>query len=125
MAWYLSLTPPPATPPGWVFAPAWAVLYVLMGVAAWRAWCRSERPGPTRLWGWQLLVNALWTPAFFGLHSPTLGLVVILPLLALVLLTIRSFRQVDRPAALLMAPYALWLVFATYLNAGFWWLNAI
>ena len=78
---------------------------------------------PLRLWGWQLLANALWTPAFFGLHSPAAGLAVILVLLGLVLLTLRDFARVNVPAAVLFAPYALWVTYAAYLNIGFWWLN--
>jgi tryptophan-rich sensory protein len=76
-----------------------------------------------RLWGWQLLANALWTPAFFGLHSPALGLAVILVLLSLIGRTIAAFAWHDRVAAGLLVPYALWSCYATYLNAGFLWLN--
>ncbi len=123
LAWYLSLERPPLVPPDWVFAPVWAVLYVLLGVAAWLVWCRSDRLRPLRLWGWQLLLNGLWTPAFFGLHSPPLALVVMLALLGLLALVARAFRAVDRRAALLLVPYGLWLAVATYLNLGFWWLN--
>lgn len=121
--WYLTLRPPPLTPPGVVFGPVWTVLYVLMGVAAWRVWRTKGHAAALRLWGWQLAANALWTPAFFGLRSPTLGLVVILGLLALIVLTIRAFRAHDRWAAAMLLPYLAWVCFATYLNAGFWWLN--
>jgi tryptophan-rich sensory protein len=124
-AWYLSLNPPPLTPPPLVFAPVWTALYVLMGVAAWLVWRATLARAPLRLWGWQLLLNALWTPAFFTLHSPALAMLVIASLLALVLLTARAFARVDRLAMWLLAPYTLWLGFAAYLNAGFWWCNAI
>jgi tryptophan-rich sensory protein len=123
--WYLSLIAPPLTPPDDVFPAVWGALYVMMGVAAWLVWRAVERPGPLRLWGWQLLVNALWAPAFFTLRSPGLALLVMLPLLALVLLTVRAFRGVDRAAMWLMLPYLTWLAFATYLNAGFWWCNPV
>jgi benzodiazapine receptor len=122
-SWYLSLTSPPGTPPSWVFGPVWGFLYVLMGVAAWLVWRRSGASRPIRLWGWQLLLNALWTPAFFGLHSPILGIAVIVPLLIVLALTMQAFARISRPAAWLMAPYLVWTAYATYLNAGFWWLN--
>ncbi len=121
--WYLSLAAPPGRPPNWVFAPVWSLLYVLIGVSGWLLWRRVGTRPPLRLWGWQLLVNALWAPAFFGLRSPAAGLVVLLPLLALIGLTILAAGRVDRRAAVLLLPYAVWTCYATYLNIGFWWLN--
>ena len=124
--WYPSLVAPPGRPPNWLFAPVWTALYVAIGVAAWRVW-RQPLPNrrALRRWGWQLLFNAAWTPAFFGLHSPALGLAVILPLLVLIALTIRSFVHLDRIAGWLLLPYLAWTTYATYLNLGFWWLNRV
>lgn len=126
--WYAALARPPGTPPNWVFAPVWTVLYVMMGTAAWLVWRRiawaASLRRPLRLWGWQLLLNALWTPAFFGLRNLALALAVIVVLLALLLATTRAFARVDRSAALLMLPYMAWVCYAVYLTAGFWWLNA-
>jgi len=121
--WYLSLNQPPGTPPNWVFGVAWSAIYVLIGVAAWLVWRRIGAAWALRLWGWQLLFNALWTPAFFGAHSTALGLIVTLPTLVLVLATTRAFLRISRLAGGMMVPYAAWTVYATYLNAGFWWLN--
>ena len=121
--WYLTLTRPPGVPPNWAFPVVWTALYVLMGIAAWLAWRQLSHRRALRLWGWQLLANALWTPAFFGLHSPVLGIVVLAVLLPLIGLTIRAFIPLDRLAAGLMLPYLLWSLYATYLNAGFLWLN--
>jgi benzodiazapine receptor len=121
--WYLSLIRPPGTPPDWLFGPVWTVLYAMIGLAGWLVWRRTTTAWPLRLWGWQLAANALWTPAFFALHSPPLALAVCLVLLALIVLTIRSFARLRRSAAWLMAPYLAWTCYATYLTAGFWWLN--
>jgi len=121
--WYLTLNRPPGVPPNWVFPVVWTTLYVLMGVAAWLAWRQPGHARPLRLWGWQLLANAVWSPVFFGLQSPTLGLVVLAVLLPLIGLTIRAFALLDRRAAALMLPYLLWSLYATYLNVGFRWLN--
>ena len=124
-AWYMSLSPPPATPPNAVFAPVWTLLYAMMAVAAWLVWRHPDghRRGALALWGWQLLLNAAWAPLFFGLHLILPALGVILALLVLVALTVAKFLRVDRAAALLMLPYLAWVGFAGYLNAGFWWLN--
>ncbi|MDR3537329.1 MAG: tryptophan-rich sensory protein [Acetobacteraceae bacterium] len=123
--WYGALHQPPGTPPNWLFGPVWTALYVTIGISGWLVW---RRRGPARellLWGWQLAVNALWAPAFFGLHNLALGLAVLAVLLVLVGLTIVRFARVQRLAAWLMLPYFGWCCFAAYLNAGFWWLNAI
>ena len=124
-SWYPSLTRPPGTPPNWVFAPVWTALYVMIGVAGWLVWRRSGAARPLRLWGWQLAANALWTPAFFGLHNPPLALAVMLVLLVLVGLTMRSFARLHRVRGLADAAVSRWTIFAAYLNAGFWWLNPI
>jgi tryptophan-rich sensory protein len=75
------------------------------------------------MWGWQLLANALWVPAFFGLHRPGLAIFVMAAMLILTGLTIRAFLPVRRLAAWLLLPYATWCVYAAYLNMGFWLLN--
>jgi translocator protein len=121
--WYDRLHAPPGTPPNWVFAPVWAALYLMIGTAAWLVWRRLGAGRPLRLWGWQLAANALWAPAFFGLHSPTLAMGVMVLLLFLIVLTIRAFRRVRRLAAALMLPYGGWCLYAAYLNAGFLLLN--
>ena len=121
--WYETLRAPPGTPPNWVFAPVWTTLYVMIGVAGWLVWKRLGAARPLRLWGWQLAANAIWAPAFFGLHSPPLAMGVMVLLLTLTALTIRSFRRVQRYAAMLLVPYGLWCLYAAYLNAGFVLLN--
>ena len=123
--WYFSLLRPPGTPPGWVFAPVWTTLYLLMGTAAWLVWRRGgpAAPGALRFWGWQLLANAAWSPVFFVLHSPAAALAIILLLLGLIVLTLREFMRIQPWAGALLLPYLAWVCYATYLNAGFWWLN--
>jgi translocator protein len=121
--WYLSLTAPIGMPPNWLFGFLWTAVHVMMAVAAWLVWRRSTATRPLRLWGWQLAANALWTPAFFTMHSPPLGLAVILILLVLIVVTAQSFRRVQRTAAWLLAPYFSWTGYLGYLTAGFWWLN--
>ena len=125
--WYPTLVKPSFTPPNWIFAPVWALLYVLMGVAAGVVWSK----GFYHLWvktalyhfGFQLLLNALWSIVFFGLKNPLAALFVILTLLVLIVLTIKWFLVVSRKAALLMIPYLAWVAFASALNFEIWRLN--
>ena len=125
--WYGTLVRPPGNPPNWVFPPVWTVLHVMIGTSAWLVWWKApqgrRQTAALQLWGWQLLLNATWSPAFFGLHSPAAGLLVIVPLLVLIGLTIASFARLQRLAALMLLPYLAWTCYATYLNIGFWWLN--
>lgn len=88
-------------------------------------WRNSAATRPLRLWGWLLATNVLWAPALFAMHSPLLALAVNLVLLVQIGCTARSFGWVWRPAAWLLAPYAIWTGYVTYLTAGFWWLNQI
>jgi tryptophan-rich sensory protein len=71
----------------------------------------------------QLIVNVLWSGAFFGLRSPLAGIIVIAALWALILLTIIKFWPISRAAALLLVPYILWVSFAAFLNFTIWRLN--
>ncbi len=125
--WYDKLVKPPFTPPNWVFGPAWTFLYVLMGIALYRVLrLNAATPGRSRalaLFYAQLLLNAGWSFAFFAAQSAPLGLAVIVPMEVLIVLTIIAFSRLDRVAGLCLVPYALWVVFATYLNGGVWLLN--
>ena len=122
-SWYLSLTRPPGTPPNWLFAPVWTALYVMIAVAAWLAWQRPASRRALRMWGWLLLVTALWTPLFFTFHLIGAALAEAVLLVLLGVLTAWRFAHLSRPAAALMLPFVLWACYAVYLNAGFWWLN--
>ena len=125
--WYQELRRPGFAPPNWLFGPMWTLLYAMMAVAAWLAWRAPGKTGERRaamLWhAIQLLLNAGWSIAFFGLRSPGLGLVWIVVLLVAIAATMRAFCRLDCKAALLMLPYLLWVAFAAMLNAGFWILN--
>ncbi|QJQ96939.1 tryptophan-rich sensory protein [Halomonas sp. PA5] len=125
--WYAALEKPPLTPPNWLFPVAWTTLYLLMAVAAWRVTCLAPPGGRVHfLWPFvaQLVANGLWSILFFGLHWMLVGLIDLLVLLGLLVLTFRRFARVSPFAAWLLVPYLLWACFATYLNAGTWWLNA-
>ena len=123
-AWYAALTKPPFNPPDWIFAPVWSVLYVLVGIAGWRIWRIAPAGRAMKIWWLQLALNFLWSPVFFAAHLPGPALVVILALLAAIVAFIASAAATDRPAAWLFVPYALWVAFASLLNAAIWWLNA-
>lgn len=124
--WYEGLAKPPFNPPNWVFGPVWTTLYVLMAFAAFRIHRLASSPGRSRtlaLFYVQFALNAAWSWMFFAAHSPLLGLVNIVPQLALVIATVIAFYRADRLAGIVLAPLAFWVGFATLLNASVWWLN--
>lgn len=125
-SWYENLNAPPLNPPPAVFSPVWTVLYILMAIGLF-LWTRSpDRFLPKRSWKLiilHLLFNAAWTPLFFRLQSPGLALVDIVFLWGTLLLILSKFWRESRRAYWLWLPYFVWVSFATYLNAGFWWLN--
>ena len=126
-AWYATLAKPSFSPPNWVFAPVWTLLYILMGLAAAIVWQKGLENPKVRtalvIFLVQLILNMIWSVLFFGLRSPLFGLVDILFLWAMILVTMAQFSKVSIPAAALLIPYVLWVTFATGLNLGIFLLN--
>ena len=125
--WYASIHKPSFTPPGWLFGPVWTLLYVLMGIALYIVWRKGLAAKGVKIalavFLVQLVLNALWSFAFFGAESPLAGLVVIVALWAMIAAAIAAFAPVSRAAAALLMPYILWVSFATILNASIYFLN--
>jgi benzodiazapine receptor len=126
-SWYTYLQKPVFTPPNWLFAPVWFLLYTLMGIAVFLVWRKGLKQFQVResivIFAIQLLLNAGWSYAFFGLKSPGTGLIVIVPLWTAILLTIINFFRVSRLAAYLLIPYIIWVSFATVLTFSIYLMN--
>ena len=123
---YARLNQPSWAPPSWVFGPTWTLLYLLMAVAAWLVW----RSGPwmrTRpalvLYAVQLVLNAGWTPLFFGLGWRGIALLELSALLVVLTATVVLFWRRSAIAGALLTPYLVWSVFAWCLNFAVWQLN--
>jgi len=125
--WYATLTKPFFAPPNWIFGPVWTLLYFLMGVAFYLIWkqdWKKEKVKTARNYFFvQLALNFAWSPIFFGLRSPILGLIVIVAMWVFIVLTIKKFYPLSKWAAYLLIPYLLWVSFATLLNAAIAVLN--
>ncbi|KAI9872745.1 MAG: hypothetical protein M1830_001235, partial [Pleopsidium flavum] len=130
---YLALKQPPYRPPPQVFGPMWTILYGLMGYAAYRAWSTGmsslspttvelTKQGAT-LYTIQLGLNLIWMPLFFQLKRPIEATADIVLLTGVTGYLTYIWGQVDEVAAWAMAPYLVWLGFATYLSAGVGYLN--
>lgn len=125
--WYSTLNKPFFAPPNWIFGPAWALLYFLMGISFYLIWKQGlKKPkvkSAAKAFLAQLALNFLWSPLFFGLRSPALGLIDILAMWILIVITIRRFYPLSKPASYLLLPYLFWVTFAAALNAAIVILN--
>ena len=124
--WYKTLIKPHLTPPAWVFAPVWAMLYTLIFLSfslyAIKSYDNSKNWGYV-LFFTQLILNFCWSPIFFNLHNIGFALAIIITMDIIVFLNIIEFFKVSKTAGLLLIPYFIWIIFATYLNAEFFFLN--
>lgn len=148
--WYPTLTKPSLNPPNWIFGPVWTILYILMGVSlylvwrsgwkvvnpilvpkkkAWNRWSARfwtgdwQKQNVIAIFAVQLILNALWSYLFFGLHLPGLAFFEILALWFAIIYTIVNFYRISKLAAWLLVPYIVWVSFASYLNYSIWVLN--
>ena len=125
LAWYGALARPGYAPPAWLLPPVWTALYMLMAVAAWRAWkVTGLKTTAMALYGLQLAFTFVWTALFFGPHRMDLALVAVGLLALLRLFTVFLFWQKDRIAGLLFLPAFAWALFEAALVYGFRVLNA-
>jgi tryptophan-rich sensory protein len=95
-------------------------------VSGWLVWREAGFAGaklPLAIFALQLVLNAAWTPLFFGLHRPDLAFSEIMVLWASILATIVFFYPIHSGAALLLVPYLAWVSFAAALNFAVWRLN--
>ncbi|MBN2094473.1 MAG: tryptophan-rich sensory protein [Candidatus Aenigmarchaeota archaeon] len=125
--WYAGLSKPWFSPPNWVFAPVWLLLYTLMGLALYLIIKDGLKTLDAQrgfyAFGAQLGLNILWSILFFGLKSPPAAFICIMLLVVAIIVTTWEFWIIDRRAAYLMMPYLVWVLFATVLNFYIWQLN--
>ena len=125
---YLQLVRPEWAPPGWLFAPVWTALYLMMAIAAWLVWREHgfrRAGGALTLFVVQLAANAVWTWLFFVWHQGALAFTEILLLWLLIAGTIAAFWRLRVFAAVLLLPYLAWVSFASALTWATWQLNPV
>lgn len=123
--WYNSLTKPFLSPPNWVFTPVWTVLYVTIFISIV---LYIIKPAENKTLGYiyfvaQIILNLSWSPVFFMAQNIFAALIIVVLLDIFILLTILKFYSVSKAAGLILIPYFLWALFATYLNLGYLLLN--
>ena len=123
--WYQNLTKPPFSPPNTVFSIVWTFLYITIFLSLF---LYTIKIGGNKKAGYicyfiQLFLNFIWPFAFFGLKNIPLALIVVFLMDIFVFLTIYNFYFVSKISAILLIPYFLWILFASYLNFGYLVLN--
>ena len=126
--WYALINKPFFTPPNWVFAPVWTLLYIIIGFAAGRVWNKIDTDETNEKKAFlffliQLALNALWSYLFFGLRNPMLASFEIIILWLMIFETYTQFKKIDKISGYLLLPYLAWVSFAGILNAAIFWLN--
>jgi len=123
-SWYVGLTKPFFVPPNWLFGPVWTLLYAMLGYVGYKLW-QSNRNNKKikRLFLGQLVLNAVWSPVFFGGQEILLALVIIVMLWVLLLKLLITAYPNQRWVCWWLLPYFGWISFASLLNASLAWLN--
>lgn len=124
--WYDNLIKPFLTPPEWIFAPVWIVLYatLLVSLIIYAVTITKKRKiDGYILFVSQMIFNLLWSPVFFYLHKIGLALIIVVGMDIISFFMIKKFFSISRLAGLILIPYFIWILFATYLNFQFLVLN--
>ena len=125
---YNEIKSPPLSPPSILFPIVWTVLYILMGISAAIIYTKREDNYYEASYGLRaytisLFFNFLWSIVFFNFKWFGFAFFWLLGLLFFIIKTIVSYYKVNKLAAYLQIPYAIWVTFAGYLNFGIWMLN--
>jgi len=126
--WYPSIIKPSFTPPNWIFAPVWSILYIMMGIS-WGHVNKIRKSAKlftkqNIAFITQLLLNGAWSYIFFGLHEIGYAWLDLNLILISLTVTIYYFFKISKFAGWLLIPYLVWSIYANILNLTIWYLNA-
>ena len=125
---YKEVETPPLSPPSFLFPIVWTVLYILMGISAGMIYTNrkalpKQKESALLTYTASLVVNFFWSIIFFNMRAYFFAFIWLLLLLFLIISTILQYRKINKTASYLQIPYAVWVIFAGYLNFGIWFLN--
>lgn len=123
--WYLYLNKPFFSPPNWLFAPVWTILYTMIGVSFYLIWIKSNKKDlwPIKFFLFHLFLNSIWSIIFFGVKNLGLAFFEIVLMWLTIVYMIKIYFKINKWASYLLIPYLLWVSFATILNLSVWVLN--
>ena len=83
----------------------------------------SDKKSALSTYAASLIFNFAWSIIFFNLRAFLFAFLWLAVLLYLIVKTIIKYREINKIAAYLQIPYAVWVSFAGYLNFAIWVLN--
>lgn len=121
---YEGLIMPPLSPPNVVFPIVWGILYAMIGLSLYFIIATpvfspdkiAARKSAIWLWIAQMVFNLCWPLAFFTFKLYAFSFVWLCMLIAINMALIINCFKFSKPAAFLLIPYEIWLLFAAYLN---------
>ncbi len=120
---YEKIKTPSFAPPGFLFPIVWSILYILMGISSYMISKKENNKTALTVYFVQLGVNALWSLFFFRLNWFLFSALWLVLLLCLIIYMIYEFAKLNKTAAYLQIPYAIWVTFALVLNSAIYILN--
>ena len=125
---YRDVVTPPLSPPSFLFPLVWTILYILMGVSSLmiykaRSVSIKQRASALSTYASSLIINFAWSIIFFNFRAFFLAFVWLVLLFYLIIRTILEYKEIEKRAAYLQIPYAVWVAFAGYLSFSIWLLN--
>ena len=125
--WYAKLLKPKWAPPGYLFGPVWAVLYILIFSSYGKVLIMFIQNELTWLIAipfiLNLLFNLAFTPLQFGLRNNFLASIDILLILVTLIWAMVVIIPIVPWVAYINIPYLFWVSFATGLQLSITYLN--
>ncbi len=121
--WYSEIILPSFNPPGWVFAPVWISLYIMMSFAIWNVWIKTHNFKILKIYFIHLFFNATWSIMFFGFHNIGLALINLIVIIIFILILMKIYFEKEKISFYLTLPYFLWTSYALLLNTSIYFLN--
>lgn len=117
-SFYEQIEKSPLTPPNIVFPIVWTILYILLVLAFDIILNIHEKPIMPAVWLFigNMILQILWCWAFFNNGQFLIALIILMILDIATAILVSQFYKLDKAAGWLLAPYMLWVLFATYLN---------
>lgn len=110
---YKELKKPSWFPPGYLFGIAWTIIYILFAIS----WARSSSiPLINNLFIINLFLNVIWCAAFFYINYITVALFILISLNLVLIIQVTLLYKYDFTGSLMLVPYLLWSLFASFLN---------
>lgn len=126
-SFYGVLELPDTTPPNHIFSYIWGAIYFLLFLSFFITLdtpkTKEQFADANALFVAQFFLQILWTFSFFYMEQLWASAAVIILLDMVVALLLHTVFFINKGAFVLLVPYLLWLLFATYLNVFLIFLN--